>query len=384
MLYSVIWSTEDSPSTRNRRLDLTAKEGLWLAKLGNWTEALAVYRQQLEQHPTDFEAMLGCMRCLDASGEWRSVLDLAQQNWAALNDDTTLGDEKQVESARSRRKAIRMCAQAAWRLGQWNDLEVYSSHLTGGKRQMQGITSPGNASTRDGSLVGIDFDGAFYCAVLHIHRKEWAHAADAIDAARQAMDGRLTALLAESYSRAYPSMVTAQTLAEMEEIIEYRKVEERSHVESKQHPTNRPNEDIARDRLLSVWRERLGGCRLDSETHASILAVRSLVLGPTDEVDAILTLSKLSRQAERHKFAERVLLDPLGALNANLNGPTFGFGLLDTFKFRVDFERCNASSCASLIDQIVAGNLGGLIPSYEAMHEQWTRELVNEAGGVER
>ena len=80
---------------------------------------------------------------------------------------------------------------------------------------------------------------------------------------------------------------------------------------------------------MRVWRERLAGCRADAEVHASILAVRSLVLGPRDDYEAILTLSDLSRQAERFKLAERVLLDPLQALDADLNGPIFGFKLDD-------------------------------------------------------
>ena len=68
-----------------------------------------------------------------------------------------------------------------------------------------------------------DFDGSFFSAVLHIHKKEWALAAEAIDGARKAMSGRFTALMAESYNRAYPSMVTAQTLAELEEVSQLRR-----------------------------------------------------------------------------------------------------------------------------------------------------------------
>lgn len=230
----------------------------------------------------------------------------------------------------------------------------------------------------------VDYDGAFYSAVLHVHRKEWAHAADAIDAARKAMDGRLTALMAESYTRAYPSMVTAQTLAEMEEIVEFRKVEERSKVGANQHSVNRPDEGKARQNLLAVWRERLAGCRVDAEVHASILAVRSLVLGPADEVDATLTLSELSRQAQRLKFAERVLLDPLEALNASLNGPTFGFGLEDLRGTRLNVSGLSAASRSSFIDRILGGDLTTIIPRYGPSHEQWSKNVVTEAGGLDR
>jgi FKBP12-rapamycin complex-associated protein len=261
MLYSVIWSTEEKAARNNRQVDLTAKQESWLAKLGSWSEALAVYQEKLRSDPSDFEALLGCMRCLDASGEWRKVLELFQQNLSTMSTPSSLGNiQLRADIApRSRRKAIRMCAHAAWRLGQWGDLEKFSAELVRGPT-VPTLTTPALSDQLvDNPLSAVDFDAAFYSSVLHIHRNEWAEAANAIDAARQAMDGRLTALMAESYSRAYPSMVTAQSLAEMEEIIELRKVGERFKTSAHQHPANRPNEDSARQRLLSVWRERLNG-----------------------------------------------------------------------------------------------------------------------------
>jgi FKBP12-rapamycin complex-associated protein len=79
-------------------------------------------------------------------------------------------------------------------------------------------------------------------------------------------------------------MVTAN-LAEMEEIVEFRKVEERSKVV--QHPVNRRTKTKLGNDYYCV-RERL--LDVDAEVHSSILAVRSLVLGPADEVEATLTL----------------------------------------------------------------------------------------------
>jgi hypothetical protein len=368
MCYSVIWDNEEKAAAKDKPFDLMAKGESWLAKLGSWTEALAIYEEKLKRDPRDFEAMLGCMRCLIASGEWRKLLDLAEQNWSALSGPLS-SDNAEVWkdiSARSQRKALRMCSQAAWRLGQWDDLDKFSSELVGGQAETP-FNTAATATTAGPSS-----------------RKEWAHAADAIDAARKAMDGRLTALMAESYSRAYPSMVTAQTLAEMEEIVEFRKIEERSKVGAHQHPVNRPDEDKARQRLLSVWRERLAGCRVDAEVHSSILAVRSLVLGPADEVEATLALSELSRQAQRFKFAERVLLDPLEALNADLNGPMFGFGLSDSRGARLDFSGSNFASHRSFIDRVLIGDKATIMPSYGPPHEQWCKSLVTEAGGLER
>lgn len=385
MFYSVIWSTDDRAVTQSEPVDLGATEELWLAKLGSWNEALAVYEDKLRRDPNDFEAMLGCMRCRAASGEWSKVLDLAQGSWAdAMSDQPAATVAAQAElSPRVQRKALRLCAQAAWRLGQWEELDKFSSQLADGRYKDVSLpaTSAGSGS-QDKGFPAVDFDGAFYTSILHIHRKEWALAADAIDAARRAMDGRMTALMAESYNRAYPSMVTAQTLAEMEEIVEFRKLEERSKIGAKRHPANRPNENKAKERLLSVWRDRLAGCRVDADVHASILAVRSLVLGPADEVESTLTLAELSRQAQRYKFAARVLMEPLEAFGARLDSSRFGKGS-ESWDLKLNVAGVG-SSLSSVIARIVVGDVGAILPSYNQRHEDKSRTLVEAAGGLSR
>lgn len=129
---------------------------------------------------------------------------------------------------------------------------------------------------------------------------------------------------------------------------------------------------------MKVWRDRLAGCRADAEVHASILAVRSLVLGPTDDFEAVLTLSDLSRQAERFKLAERVLLDPLSALKADLNGPVFGF-MVGDFVMQDD-------GVLSVDDAVVGqGVMEGRQPSSAGPNiQQLSSRLVSLAGGLER
>eukprot|EP00957_Ditylum_brightwellii_P018527 1393105-Ditylum_brightwellii.AAC.1 len=74
--------------------------------------------------------------------------------------------------------------------------------------------------------------------------------------------------MAESYKRAYPSMVTAQTLAEMEEIIAFRKLEAHAKAGAHRHAANRADAEEAIQQLLDVWRRRLAGCRYDAEVHS--------------------------------------------------------------------------------------------------------------------
>lgn len=389
--YSVVSSTDDRPTHPVNALGLPEVQESWLAKLGSWTEALSIYEDKLRHNPNNFDAMLGCMRCHDASGEWKRVLELAERSWPAISGGSrplpetserqNQGFDSMYVNPKLQKRALKFGAQAAWRLGQWEDLEKYASELV-----HKGNTSigshPTSGTNRDGGPSMIDFDGAFYSAVLHIHRQQWSLAANAIDAARRAMDSRFTALMAESYKRAYSSMVTAQTLAEMEEIIAFRKLEIKAIEGAHRHPMNRPNVQFARQQLLSAWRKRLAGCRVDAEVHSSILAVRSLVLGPMDEVQATLTLSDLSRQAQRYKLAERVLLDPLHSLGADLTGPLFGFGLPPTLD--LGLKMGTDPSSASVIDKLVTGNGGMLLPQYGAIHYQFSRRLVEEAGGLER
>ena len=96
MFYSVIWSTEKKEQPGDRTIDRAANEELWLAKLGSWTEALLAYESTLQRNPNDFEAMLGCMRCLGATGEWKKVLELAEDKWCDVpvttDGDKTAGD----------------------------------------------------------------------------------------------------------------------------------------------------------------------------------------------------------------------------------------------------------------------------------------------------
>lgn len=369
MFYSVLWGTESTSidAQTGSRVESSEKEALWLSKLGEWNEALDLFQERLNDDPQDFDAMLGCMHCYDATGDWRKVLDIAKSNWTELFEV-----EDNLSNDKPRRKAIRRCAQAAWRLGSWDELETYSAKLNEGLSKRS--TTATNAISREG-LLDHDFDAAFYKAVVNVHLKNWRPAVDAIEAARNAMDGRLTSLLAESYSRAYPSMVSAQLLSEMEEIIQLRMLEENS----------KPTESTrARADLISVWRKRLKGCRLDAETYSSIMAVRSLVLDPEEEIESTLQLSKLSRQAGRLEFSKRVLLDPLVAMGSDVDGPLVGLHLPDSLELNLDTSKYDSLAYKSMIQRVVSGNAGNIVPHYGPVHEQLSRKLVEAAGGLER
>lgn len=173
-------------------------------------EALSIYEQKLSENPFDVTSILGCMHCYDARGDWQLALNLAEISWPAISNekntmsiDHTQSPDPRREAQENRQRALKLCAQASWRLERWDLLESYTRELDQGHEE---------SLSRD---VDFDFDSSFYRSVLHVHRGEWDKAAQKIDSARRAMDSRFTALLSESYKRAYPSMVSAQTLSEV-------------------------------------------------------------------------------------------------------------------------------------------------------------------------
>lgn len=198
MFYSVTSGTDPKMTYVGKSLDLAENKEFWLAKLGSWTEALEVYEEKLLRNPRDFDAVLGCMRCLSASGQWSKVLDLAEQSWLMLSGMSTLSPKGQQDTSgvstftlymtpRDQKKAMRMCAEAAWRLGRWEDMEKYSAGLVHHQPYAQSATISPSAmnKNREISSPAVDFDGAFFSAVLHVHRQQWTQAAQAIDDARK-------------------------------------------------------------------------------------------------------------------------------------------------------------------------------------------------------
>ena len=181
-----------------------------------------MYEQKLTENPYDVNSILGCMHCYGARGDWQRCLNLAEMSWPTISSEwqpialepTPQLPEPSKNMSENLQRALKLCAQASWRLGRWDLLESYTTQLVQGHEESQGSRHL-TATTRGRNTTDIDFDSHFYRSVLHVHRSEWDNAAKSIDFARKAMDSRFTALLSESYKRAYPSMVAAQTLSEV-------------------------------------------------------------------------------------------------------------------------------------------------------------------------
>lgn len=218
----------------------------WYEKLHRWEYALSAYEKKQEREPDNIECIFGQMRCLQSLGEWEKLADLSANLWSRSNDDVKM-------------YIAPLACRASWALRDWENMATYV------------------AATQENSD-----EGAFFRAALAIHDNDFALAQQYIDRVRSMLDTELTALVGESYSRAYKVIVTAQQLAEMEEIIEF---------------NSSPIMNQDRKRLAKVWNKRLCGCQRDVDVWMSILSTRSLIHGGAEhDLDTWLKFCVLCRK----------------------------------------------------------------------------------------
>lgn len=154
--------------------------------------------------------MMGKLRSLYALGEWEELSKLASEKWGTAKPEV--------------KKAMApLAAGAAWGLEQWDEIAQYTSVM---KSQ-----SP---------------DKEFYDAILCLHRNNFKKAEVHIFNARDLLVTELSALVNESYNRAYNVVVRAQIIAELEEIIKYKKL---------------PQNSDKRLTMRETWNTRLLGCQ---------------------------------------------------------------------------------------------------------------------------
>ncbi|KAL9028784.1 MAG: hypothetical protein Q9196_002897 [Gyalolechia fulgens] len=235
--------------------DFELKE-TWFEKLQRWDEALAAYRRREVDDPMSFEVTMGKMRCLHALGEWEILSTLAQQKWS-------------LSSIEHKRAIAPLAAAAAWGQRKWELMDNYIHEMKG--------QSP---------------DRSFFSAILAIQRNQYRDAYDHIERARDGLDTELSALLGESYDRAYQVIVRVQMLAELEEIITYKKSD------------GNPEKQAA---MRQTWTTRLKGCQRNVEVWQRMLKVRALVVGPKENVEMWIKFSNLCRKSGRIGLAEKTL-----------------------------------------------------------------------------
>ena len=238
-----------------KELGVGVKEG-WYEKLQRWEEALEAYDcKALEGEGQPSEVAVGRMRCLRQLGEWERLEVLAATHYRAADDESV------------RREIAPLAAHAAWMKGKWADLALYLSSMEEGRIETE-----------------------FLHAVIAVHQADYAQARVYIERTRELLDSELSALVSESYPRAYRVLVQVQQLGELEEVIMYKTQPDRER----------------RGMIIDMWAKRLRGCQEDVDVWSSLLSVRSMVMQPQDDVDTFLHYSSLCRKSNRLSASLRV------------------------------------------------------------------------------
>ena len=310
----------------------------WFEKLQNWNEALKLYTEKQKAEPDNIQVTLGRMRCLEAMGDWEKLVTLSEEVWSeklasnssvkaqdrlipplektsrnstsksagthfpppttmptihtSASSSTTATQQQQPSETAHRYEAAFLAARANWNLGNWSAMENYVAAADPNRTQVK-----------------------LYQAILSVHHDQFEHAEGFIDQTRQQLDNQLQALVGESYSRAYTSMVIVQQLSELEEIIHYKRL--RQNV--------RQAEEASRYRrhLMWMWKERLSGCKRVVEVWQHLLAVRSLIVSPHEDIDTWLQFASLCRAQGNLGLSLRVLQGSLGVANMVGGGNSF-------------------------------------------------------------
>ena len=232
----------------------------WYEKLHRWDDALAAYeRRQLLQGEDD-ETLMGRMRCMKELQQWERL--------AALGSNTFLT----TDDVSFRTSIAPLVSAAVHQLRCWDLLEPYLPYL--------------NENS---------FDGCYYRALYALHMEDSAQAQQYIDRACECVDGQLSGLLGESYTRAYGSIVRLQQCTELSEMISYK-----SSSEDKKAAMRR------------MWSSRLLGARRSVGVWSELLSVRALVMTPKDDVGLWLEYATLARKSGKLALSLKVLTALVG------------------------------------------------------------------------
>ncbi|XP_062082941.1 serine/threonine-protein kinase TOR [Humulus lupulus] len=263
-----------------QELDVQLKES-WYEKLQRWEDALKAYTAKAAQASSPhlvLDATLGRMRCLAALARWEELNNLCKEYWTPAEPAARL-------------EMAPMAANAAWNMGEWDQMAEYVSRLDDGdETKLRGLAN--TASSGDGSS-----NGTFFRAVLLVRRGKYDEAREYVERARKCLATELAALVLESYERAYVNMVRVQQLSELEEVIDYCTL-----------PLGNSVAEGRRALIRNMWTERIQGAKRNVEVWQVLLAVRALVLPPTEDTDNWLKFASLCRQSGRISQARSTLI----------------------------------------------------------------------------
>ncbi|RNF18636.1 peroxidase/phosphatidylinositol 3-kinase/serine/threonine-protein kinase HSL1,negative regulator of Swe1 kinase [Trypanosoma conorhini] len=157
--------------------------------------------------------------------------------------------------------------------------------------------------TLEDALLWMPQDSVHYHisrAALSIHKGQYDEASLAVDEGRKLLLDDLAGLLHESYIRAYESLVVAQKLSELEEVMTAKRAKETA---SLQHFCS-----IAR-----LWSQRILMMSPTVPVWKQVLSVRGLLIPPSEDVTTQLRFVKLCRRENAKQLERFTLFQLLGS-----------------------------------------------------------------------
>ena len=230
-------------------------------KLQWWSQSLAAYEAKARQDPHSTANVLGIMRSLEGVGDYPRLLDMFR---AAVRR----GNRRLLLAASP------TGARAAWLMQKWDDLRLATDLMP-----------------KEGYNMTI---ASFYRAVLAARADQLSECQRHIDDCRRHLDSSLSALVSESYDRAYPRLVDLQQLSELEEVCL-----------AKRDPTAIPA-------LKELWGRRLLALSHSPTEWQGTLANHTLVVSPQEELPMWIQFVSLCRSHNRGVVARAALTQLMG------------------------------------------------------------------------
>ena len=226
-------------------------------------------------------------------GASMSALNVAASSVSSSSSSTFIHSAAQVNAynplsdPQLKERVCEMGAAACWGLGDWNQMHNYVQHLP--DKSYKGSLYRCILALTSGA-GGEGESSAESESRQHEQRS-------LIDQTRDLLYHDLTSMVAQSYERSYQAIVDAQVLAELDEIIDY-----------KRHPCKR-------DWLVDTWWRRLQGCERSIEYWHRMLLVHSIVLSRDKDIKPWLKFASLCQKADHLPLAHQILTSLL-----NTNG----------------------------------------------------------------
>ena len=236
----------------------------WYLKLHEWNRALSILEEKKDTN--NLEDVLGKLECYSALSDWEKVSDTVEKLWE---------EEKRPQEIVDNYKVSEFASYASWNLKRWDKFQEYTNKI----------------HDKD------PYQRNFFQSVIFIQQNKFKSAEKCIDKCRELIDPKMK-------SRAIDQcMLELQYLKELEEIIEYKTVDDEGR---KKH-------------LEKIWCKRLHFMIQDIGPIQKVLNLRSLVIDISEDTTHYLELADLCTKKGNAPMCQRILQNLKTGITESIN-----------------------------------------------------------------